>query len=74
MTLKMPELLAPAGSLSMLETAMAFGATAVYAGQPRYSPGCSTRVVKSAAVVSGMGRDPVGADRAHPGARLVPGR
>ncbi len=37
MTLKTPELLAPAGSLSMLETAMAFGATAVYAGQPRYS-------------------------------------
>ncbi|MBP9685465.1 MAG: tRNA 5-hydroxyuridine modification protein YegQ [Rhodoferax sp.] len=37
MTLKAPELLAPAGSLMMLETAMAFGATAVYAGQPRYS-------------------------------------
>ena len=39
MTLKMktPELLAPAGSLAMLETAMAFGATAIYAGQPRYS-------------------------------------
>jgi len=32
-----PELLAPAGSLSMLETAFTFGATAVYAGQPRYS-------------------------------------
>ena len=37
MTFKTPELLAPAGSLTMLETAMAFGATAVYAGQPRYS-------------------------------------
>ncbi len=37
MTLKTPELLAPAGSLTMLETAFAFGATAVYAGQPRYS-------------------------------------
>ena len=36
-TLRTPELLAPAGSLAMLETAMAFGATAVYAGQPRYS-------------------------------------
>ena len=35
--LRTPELLAPAGSLAMLETAMAFGATAVYAGQPRYS-------------------------------------
>jgi putative protease len=37
MTLKTPELLAPAGSLTMLETAFAFGASAVYAGQPRYS-------------------------------------
>ncbi|HEX8978527.1 MAG TPA: U32 family peptidase [Parasulfuritortus sp.] len=32
-----PELLAPAGTLAMLDTAFAFGATAVYAGQPRYS-------------------------------------
>ena len=32
-----PELLAPAGSLTMLETAFAFGADAIYAGQPRYS-------------------------------------
>jgi len=32
-----PELLAPAGSLAMLSTAIAFGADAVYAGQPRYS-------------------------------------
>ena len=37
MTLKTPELLAPAGSLTMLDTAFAFGATAIYAGQPRYS-------------------------------------
>ena len=37
MTLKSPELLAPAGSLKMLETAFAFGANAIYAGQPRYS-------------------------------------
>jgi putative protease len=35
--MKMPELLAPAGSLTMLETALAFGANAIYAGQPRYS-------------------------------------
>ena len=35
--MKIPELLAPAGSLTMLETALAFGATAIYAGQPRYS-------------------------------------
>ena len=37
MTLRTPELLAPAGSLAMLDTALAFGATAIYAGQPRYS-------------------------------------
>lgn len=35
--MKAPELLAPAGSLAMLETALAFGANAIYAGQPRYS-------------------------------------
>ncbi|MCB1959756.1 MAG: tRNA 5-hydroxyuridine modification protein YegQ [Rhodocyclaceae bacterium] len=37
MTRRAPELLAPAGSLTMLETALAYGATAIYAGQPRYS-------------------------------------
>ncbi len=37
MLLKTPELLAPAGSLAMLDTAFGFGATAIYAGQPRYS-------------------------------------
>jgi putative protease len=36
-SIKRPELLAPAGSQTMLETAFAFGADAVYAGQPRYS-------------------------------------
>ena len=35
--MKVPELLAPAGSQAMLETALAYGADAVYAGQPRYS-------------------------------------
>ncbi|MFA5082847.1 MAG: U32 family peptidase [Hydrogenophilaceae bacterium] len=35
--MKTPELLAPAGSLTMLDTAFAYGATAIYAGQPRYS-------------------------------------
>jgi putative protease len=34
---KTPELLAPAGSLVMARTALDFGATAIYAGQPRYS-------------------------------------
>jgi len=34
---KIPELLAPAGSLDMLRTAFDFGADAIYAGQPRYS-------------------------------------
>jgi putative protease len=37
MTTRAPELLAPAGSLEMLKTAFDFGATAIYAGQPRYS-------------------------------------
>ena len=32
-----PELLAPAGSLRMATTALDYGATAIYAGQPRYS-------------------------------------
>ena len=36
-SMKPPELLAPAGSLKMAETAMNFGANAIYAGQPRYS-------------------------------------
>ena len=35
--MKPPELLAPAGTPEHLETAFAYGADAVYAGQPRYS-------------------------------------
>ncbi len=35
--MKQPELLLPAGSLEKMRTAYAFGADAVYAGQPRYS-------------------------------------
>jgi U32 family peptidase len=37
LALRRPELLAPAGSLDMMRTAFAYGADAVYAGQPRYS-------------------------------------
>jgi len=35
--MKLPELLLPAGTLEKMRTAYAFGADAVYAGQPRYS-------------------------------------
>ena len=35
--MRAPELLAPAGTAEHLETALAYGADAVYAGQPRYS-------------------------------------
>ena len=34
---KAPELLLPAGSLEKMRAAYAFGADAIYAGQPRYS-------------------------------------
>ncbi len=37
MTCSAPELLSPAGTLEHLKTAFAYGADAVYAGQPRYS-------------------------------------
>ena len=37
MTLLPPELLAPAGTLKNMRYAFAYGADAVYAGQPRYS-------------------------------------
>jgi putative protease len=35
--MRVPELLLPAGTLDKMRTAFAFGADAVYAGQPRYS-------------------------------------
>ncbi|HHJ18816.1 MAG TPA: U32 family peptidase, partial [Gammaproteobacteria bacterium] len=35
--MKSPELLAPAGTLKSMRYAFAYGADAVYAGQPRYS-------------------------------------
>ncbi len=35
--MKTPELLLPAASLEKMRTAYAYGADAVYAGQPRYS-------------------------------------
>jgi len=37
LTMKTPELLLPAASLDKMRTAYAYGADAVYAGQPRYS-------------------------------------
>ena len=37
MTMKKPELLSPAGTLKNMRYALAYGADAVYAGQPRYS-------------------------------------
>src|SRR5690606_18641840 len=37
MSLPRPELLSPAGSLKAMRLAFAYGADAVYAGQPRYS-------------------------------------
>ncbi len=37
MPVKIPELLAPAGTLNNLDYALAYGADAVYAGMPRYS-------------------------------------
>lgn len=36
-TLAKPELLCPAGTLKAMRYAFAYGADAVYAGQPRYS-------------------------------------
>ena len=36
-TIKVPELLSPAGTLKNMQYAFAYGADAVYAGQPRYS-------------------------------------
>ena len=35
--LRTPELLLPAGTLEKMRAAFAYGADAVYAGQPRYS-------------------------------------
>jgi putative protease len=35
--MRAPELLLPAGTLDKMRAAYAFGADAVYAGQPRYS-------------------------------------
>lgn len=37
-----PELLSPAGTLKNMRYAFAYGADAVYAGQPRYSCVCAT--------------------------------
>ncbi|MDX1755461.1 MAG: tRNA 5-hydroxyuridine modification protein YegQ [Marinobacter sp.] len=54
-----PELLAPAGTLDHLDTALAYGADAVYAGQPRYSLRARNNSFKSVASLA------EGIDRAH---------
>lgn len=54
-----PELLAPAGTPEHLETAFAYGADAVYAGQPRYSLRVRNNSFKDAATLG------AGIERAH---------
>lgn len=54
-----PELLAPAGTLDHLDTALAYGADAVYAGQPRYSLRARNNSFKSVATLA------EGISRAH---------
>ncbi|MCK7546510.1 tRNA 5-hydroxyuridine modification protein YegQ [Marinobacter koreensis] len=54
-----PELLAPAGTPDHLETAFAYGADAVYAGQPRYSLRVRNNSFKDVAALG------AGIERAH---------
>ncbi|MFW5825123.1 MAG: tRNA 5-hydroxyuridine modification protein YegQ [Marinobacter sp.] len=54
-----PELLAPAGTLDHLKTALAYGADAVYAGQPRYSLRVRNNSFKNTAALA------EGIDEAH---------
>jgi len=54
-----PELLAPAGTPEHLETAFAYGADAVYAGQPRYSLRVRNNSFKDTAALG------AGIERAH---------
>src|SRR5690554_2154831 len=54
-----PELLAPAGTPEHLETAFAYGADAVYAGQPRYSLRVRNNSFKDVAALG------AGIERAH---------
>ncbi|AOY90047.1 U32 family peptidase [Marinobacter salinus] len=57
--MKTPELLAPAGTPEHLETAFAYGADAVYAGQPRYSLRVRNNSFKNVAALG------AGIERAH---------
>ncbi len=57
--MNIPELLAPAGTPEHLETAFAYGADAVYAGQPRYSLRVRNNSFKDVAALE------AGIDRAH---------
>lgn len=56
--MKTPELLSPAGSLKHMKYAFAFGADAVYAGQPRYS----LRVRNNSFSIENLG---IGIEAAH---------
>lgn len=52
LTVNKPELLSPAGSLKNMRYAFAYGADAVYAGQPRYSLRVRNNEFKSQEVLS----------------------
>ncbi len=54
-TITAPELLSPAGSLKHLHYAFAYGADAVYAGQPRYSLRARNNEFKHDQLIEGIG-------------------
>ena len=58
--MKKPELLSPAGTLKNMRYAFAYGADAVYAGQPRYSLRVRNNSFRNVEALR------VGIDEAHP--------